>query len=346
MIMFAVFGVVLLVENNDKPRKPVRHSSDAKSDDGRNSAQSAVRRDRAPSASHSTAEAKPRQGSTHQGRDSRPGQPQGSGYQSRQGQTGNYQSRQGSGGQYHASGNRSQGYPSRQGSTSGYSSRSTDGQSRSGSGHHSQGYSQSRSGQAEGHSSRTGPLSSGRPGQARGYQGRPGSSAKASGPQTQKTIYAGQGDALKVDDGELGLSEADAKEDSVVAKVRLPKKAETTYTSSYRGSSQKNTARSSPNRQSKKNAGGRSNKEAFKKQPMLNTHRIAPFKYDMNEILSQSSMDPNMASGFLASVIAKASRISTKEAKDYARNFLDEGNLTKDEYDKVCRLLDRYSKFR
>jgi hypothetical protein len=87
-------------------------------------------------------------------------------------------------------------------------------------------------------------------------------------------------------------------------------------------------------------------KESTKKQSMLNTHKLAPFKYDMNEILSASSMDPAKASSFLASVIAKASRISTKSAKEFAKTFLDAGDLTKDEYDKICKLLDRYSKFR
>ena len=87
-------------------------------------------------------------------------------------------------------------------------------------------------------------------------------------------------------------------------------------------------------------------KESTKKQSMLNTHKLAPFKYDMNEILSVSRMDPAKASSFLASVIAKASRISTKTAKEFAKTYLDEGDLTKDEYDKICRLLDRYSKFR
>ena len=87
-------------------------------------------------------------------------------------------------------------------------------------------------------------------------------------------------------------------------------------------------------------------KESTKKQSMLNTHKLAPFKYDMNEILSASRMDPAKASSFLASVIAKASRISTKTAKEFAKTYLDEGDLTKDEYDKICKLLDRYSKFR
>ena len=79
---------------------------------------------------------------------------------------------------------------------------------------------------------------------------------------------------------------------------------------------------------------------------MLNTHKINPFKYDMNEILEASSMDPSKASSFLASVIAKASRVSTKDAKEFVRTFLDAGDITKEEYDKISRLLDRYSKFR
>jgi len=79
---------------------------------------------------------------------------------------------------------------------------------------------------------------------------------------------------------------------------------------------------------------------------MLNTNRMAPFKYDMNEILSSTSMDASVASSFLASVVAKASRVSTRDAKDYAKTFVDSGELTKEEFDKISRLMDRYSKFR
>ena len=87
-------------------------------------------------------------------------------------------------------------------------------------------------------------------------------------------------------------------------------------------------------------------KESTKRQAMLNTHKINPFKYDMNEILASTSMDASKASAFLASVIAKASRVSTKDAKDYIRGFVDSGDLTKEENDRICRLLDRYSKYR
>ncbi|MBO4798266.1 MAG: hypothetical protein J5494_05800 [Candidatus Methanomethylophilaceae archaeon] len=97
----------------------------------------------------------------------------------------------------------------------------------------------------------------------------------------------------------------------------------------------------------RKSSGGKPRtKESTKKQAMLNTRRINPFKYDMNEILGNSSMDPSKASSFLASVIAKSSRVSTKDAKDFVKTFLDSGDLTKEEYDKIIRLLDRYSKFR
>jgi len=87
-------------------------------------------------------------------------------------------------------------------------------------------------------------------------------------------------------------------------------------------------------------------KEATRKQPMLNTHRIAPFKYDINELIAATKMDPSTASSFLASIVAKASRVSTKDAKEYAKTFVESGALTKEEYDRMCRLMDRYSKFR
>ena len=142
------------------------------------------------------------------------------------------------------------------------------------------------------------------------------------------------------------IGSTDAGDDVPATKVaHVPKKTDANYSMSYRGSSQK--APSRPNAQNKKNnSSGKPSKAATQRQSMLNTHKLAPFKYDMNEILSQSSMDPGMASSFLASIIAKASRISTKDAKDYAKTFVDDGYLGKEEYDKICKLMDRYSKYR
>lgn len=103
--------------------------------------------------------------------------------------------------------------------------------------------------------------------------------------------------------------------------------------------------RVSPNKQSGKRAKPKS-RDAVKKQSMLNTHKLSPFKYDMNEILSNSTLDPSVASSFLASIIAKASRVSTREAKEFMKTFLDSGQITKEESDRISRLLDKYSKFR
>ena len=96
----------------------------------------------------------------------------------------------------------------------------------------------------------------------------------------------------------------------------------------------------------KKGGGKPKPKESTKRQAMLNTHRINPFKYDMNEVLSASSMDPAKSSAFLATVIAKASRVSTRDAKDFANTYVTNGDLTKEEFDKISKLLDRYSKYR
>ena len=87
-------------------------------------------------------------------------------------------------------------------------------------------------------------------------------------------------------------------------------------------------------------------KEATRRQAMLNTHRLSPFKYDMSEILANSQMDEAKASAFLASVTAKASRQSTRDGKDFIKTFLEEGDISKEEFDKMCRLLDKYSKYR
>lgn len=83
-----------------------------------------------------------------------------------------------------------------------------------------------------------------------------------------------------------------------------------------------------------------------KRQSMLSTRRVGPFKYDLKEILEKSSLEPSVQSSFLASLIAKASRTSIKDAKLYAKDFVSEEGLTEEEFSRISRLLDRYSKYR
>lgn len=79
---------------------------------------------------------------------------------------------------------------------------------------------------------------------------------------------------------------------------------------------------------------------------MLNLHRLGSFKYDLREILNASPMDKTVVPTVVANVIAKASRVSIRETKDYIRDIEKSGVVDKIAADDTCALLDRYSKWR
>ena len=126
-------------------------------------------------------------------------------------------------------------------------------------------------------------------------QGAPGTGPR--GPRPQGSAPAGARPAYgrpapkqfeDKSDETAGLELTDAGDDVPATKVaHVPKKTDANYSMSYRGSSQK--APSRPNAQNKKNnSSGKSSKAATQRQSMLNTHKLAPFKSDMNEILSRT----------------------------------------------------------
>jgi hypothetical protein len=78
---------------------------------------------------------------------------------------------------------------------------------------------------------------------------------------------------------------------------------------------------------------------------MLNLRRVNEFKFDMRELLNAKEMDPATKQTLIASIIAKASRQSIIEAKNYVKAEQSGGNLTKDITDNICYLLDRYTKY-
>lgn len=79
---------------------------------------------------------------------------------------------------------------------------------------------------------------------------------------------------------------------------------------------------------------------------MLNISRLGGFKYDIREIFSECHLDEEIRQSFLANIIAKASRVSILEAKQYIRQKESEGMLSNEVSEDMCDLLDRYSKFR
>ncbi|AGI47279.1 hypothetical protein TALC_00269 [Thermoplasmatales archaeon BRNA1] len=169
-------------------------------------------------------------------------------------------------------------------------------------------------------------------------------------PQYRDSKFSSQedDDAVRGLGKDTGTDETDSAPAGVKMAVRLPRKNDD-YSRSYRGTSARATSgqRNGPNKQGRHGKAAPGAKKQFaSRQPMLSMHKVTPFKYDMNQILMTSSMDPSMASGFLATIVAKASRVSIKDAKEYIGTFLEAGNITKDEHDKFCKLLDRYSKYR
>lgn len=79
---------------------------------------------------------------------------------------------------------------------------------------------------------------------------------------------------------------------------------------------------------------------------MLDLRREGHFKYDLKELLANSSMPADKIAPFAATLISKGSRLSTGEAKDWVTSKLEENLITKPERDAINTLLDRYSKWR
>jgi hypothetical protein len=79
---------------------------------------------------------------------------------------------------------------------------------------------------------------------------------------------------------------------------------------------------------------------------MLNLNRVTTFRYDIREIMSHYEIDEAVASTVIASVIAKASRISIASAISYVREQEEAGSVKKEVSEEICDLLSRWSRYR
>lgn len=86
--------------------------------------------------------------------------------------------------------------------------------------------------------------------------------------------------------------------------------------------------------------------KARQRTSMLSQGAIVGFKYDLKNILGQSDTDDETTPSIIATVIAKGTRISVRDAKSYVRELEDTGSVSKRTSDDICSLLDRYSKYR
>jgi hypothetical protein len=95
-----------------------------------------------------------------------------------------------------------------------------------------------------------------------------------------------------------------------------------------------------PQRQNRHNNGER---HLMKK---LDLRKVNYFKYDAQEIFDTTKLDEKLWNSLIASIVAKASRVGIKEAKEYIRKMEDEDVLPNEIGKELNYLLDKYKRWR
>ena len=93
-------------------------------------------------------------------------------------------------------------------------------------------------------------------------------------------------------------------------------------------------------------AKGKMRSSEYQRVAMLDLHREVYFRYDVGEIFEEAGFSKDEARAYIANIVAKGSRISVKEAKDYTKSMQKNEKLTQDTCNKICLLLDKYKKYR
>jgi len=79
---------------------------------------------------------------------------------------------------------------------------------------------------------------------------------------------------------------------------------------------------------------------------MLDMGRMNSFMFAAEDILAPHGGKEGIYNSILASVAAKASRIGIDDAQEYIAEKIKEGRLPAEAQEPLCRLLDRYSRWR
>jgi len=82
------------------------------------------------------------------------------------------------------------------------------------------------------------------------------------------------------------------------------------------------------------------------RKPMLNIGQKIYFRNDLKEIVLNSEMDDNIKASFMATLTARAEKMSIPDAKIYLKEVQDRGQIAPPTAMRVLRLLDRYTKYR
>jgi len=79
---------------------------------------------------------------------------------------------------------------------------------------------------------------------------------------------------------------------------------------------------------------------------MLSQNKMTVFRYGLREIMSNYKVDETVSSSLIATVLAKASRISIESAKRFVHEQEKLGITSKEATDEIFDLLERFSTYR
>lgn len=94
------------------------------------------------------------------------------------------------------------------------------------------------------------------------------------------------------------------------------------------------------------NAFNKNTRESRQREKLLNGSKANYFRYEMEDLLKQSSTPPEHHNPIIQSLWAKGSRISVKEARIFLHEKAKEGILDADTERRIDQALERYSTWR
>lgn len=79
---------------------------------------------------------------------------------------------------------------------------------------------------------------------------------------------------------------------------------------------------------------------------MLDKGKENYFRYDMEDLLKKTKVPEERQPALISTIFAKGSRGTTQDAKDYAKEKLDEGDIDEATYRSILGLIEGYSTWR
>jgi hypothetical protein len=96
----------------------------------------------------------------------------------------------------------------------------------------------------------------------------------------------------------------------------------------------------------KHNQANRNTKESRQREKLLDTSKANYFKYDLQDLLKQSPVAPELHNSLIQTLWAKGTRDSTQEAKVWLNDKVKEKQVDVATQQRILAILDRFSTWR